>query len=54
MLTLTHTWGSICSIKTRLALEQKALDIGRVLVDLLAFEQRKPDDKRLTSPLGGT
>ena len=54
MRAFSHTWGSICSIKNRLALEQKALDTGRVLVDLLAFERLKPDDKRLTSPLGGT
>lgn len=47
MLTFYHYWGSFCSIKTRLALEEKALDYSEVFVDLLAFEQLKPDYMRL-------
>ena len=47
MLTLYHYWDSFCSIKTRLVLEEKALDYRQVLVDLLAFEQLRPDYTRL-------
>jgi glutathione S-transferase len=47
MLTFYHYWDSFCSIKTRLALEEKALDYRKVFVDLLAFEQLKPDYTRL-------
>ena len=47
MLTFYHYWDSFCSIKTRLALEEKALDYSEVFVDLLAFEQLKPDYMRL-------
>ena len=43
MLTFYHYWDSFCSIKTRLVLEEKALDYRAVFVDLLAFEQLKPD-----------
>ena len=47
MLTFYHYWDSFCSIKTRLVLEEKALDYDAVFVDLLAFEQLKPAYTRL-------
>ncbi len=43
MLTLYHYWDSTCSMKVRFCLNEKAIPHEKVFVDLLKFEQVKPD-----------
>src|SRR5262245_36338575 len=43
MLTLYHYWDSTCSMKVRFCLEEKGIAHDKVFVDLLAFDQLKPD-----------
>lgn len=47
MLELYHYWDSVCSFKVRLALAEKGLEWIDRPVDLLAFEQLRPDYLRL-------
>ena len=43
MLQLYHYWDSTCSMKCRFAVMEKRLDCELVFVDLLRFEQLRPD-----------
>ena len=43
MLTLYHYWDSTCSMKVRFCLAEKRIPYDKVFVDLLAFEQLRPD-----------
>ena len=47
MLQLYHYWDSTCSMKARYAVMEKALDCELVFVDLLSFEQLRPDYLKL-------
>lgn len=42
MLTLYHYWDSTCSMKVRFCLNEKQIPHEKVFVDLLKFEQLKP------------
>jgi len=43
MLRLYHFWDSFCSFKVRLCLEEKGLAWSGALIDLMAFENLRPD-----------
>lgn len=43
MITLYHYWDSTCSMKVRFALEEKGVAYEGVFVDLLKFEQLRPE-----------
>jgi glutathione S-transferase len=43
MLRLYHFWDSFCSFKVRLCLEEKGLAWSGELIDLMAFENLRPD-----------
>lgn len=51
MLQLYHFWDSFCSFKVRLCLEEKGLPWQGTYVDLMAFENVRPDYLRI-NPAG--
>jgi glutathione S-transferase len=42
-LTLYHYWDSTCSMKVRFCLEEKRIVHEKKFIDLLAFDQLKPE-----------
>jgi glutathione S-transferase len=47
MLELYHYWDSVCSFKVRMCLAEKGLNWESRYVDILAFEQTRPDYLKL-------
>ena len=43
MLTLYHHWDSVCSFKVRMCLIEKQLDYQSRIVDLIQFQNLKPE-----------